>query len=378
MKTLIKSVIIFIIAATIIYFLFSKNLLDIKSFATALERHKIILCIIAFLQVLNCVFMSLRYFKLLKIFDVQVRFSNVISASFVGNAIGQWMPGALAFIEIIRIGLLFGATQEQQKNTSAEYHPTSTPVSEQHHKPIGLRSRLVIVSLFDRLIGFFAMLLAAFIVTGVIFAKHVLEKDTPFSQSYPLFFFFLLSTGLLSILISLPFASKSILLRRLLGKVEHGLLFVFRRGAPNQIIKKLFHELFALLNAVAAGCQKIVFFIVPLTYSVLCVLSLSLSIYLSALALDQHIPLSVILATTAIINLTAMLPISFGGLGGIQLVAMATLSIFGVSAQTAASAQFLQNSLNLVSVSFAGLFFVKLSLRQIKSLIAYRKIQSSA
>lgn len=368
MRNLFKSIIIFMIAISIIYFLFSRNILDIKSLTTAIHHHKKIIFSIAILQIVNCFLMSLRYFKLLKIFEIPVGLLNTVSASFVGNAVGQWMPGALAFIEIIRIGLLFGSTQEQKKIQSDTQSQITSVYSEQHHTPVGLRSRLIIVSLFDRLIGFFAMLMAAFAVTGFIFIKYMIEEKNSFSHAYPLFFFFILSTILLFVLILLPFASKSSLLRRLLNQIEQGILFVFRNGKINIGIKKLFHELFALLNAVSTGCQKIRFFIIPIIYSGLCVLTLSLSIYLSALALDQHIPFSAILATTAIINLTGLLPISFGGLGGIQLVAIATLSIFGVSTQTAASAQFLQNSINLISISFMSLIFIKSSLMQIKNL----------
>ena len=53
--------------------------------------------------------MTARYFSLLRIFKINTDFHNVTAATFVSNGIGQWLPGSMAFIEVIRIGLMLGA-----------------------------------------------------------------------------------------------------------------------------------------------------------------------------------------------------------------------------------------------------------------------------
>lgn len=123
----------------------------------------------------------------------------------------------------------------------------------------------------------------------------------------------------------------------------------------------------SLFDATTLASTRLRHFWKPLFYSFLCVLVQSVSTYYAALAIGNIIPYWAILATVPILAIATLLPLGFGGVGGMQVVAAISLSIFGVRPQDAASAQLLQTAINILSVSFVALFFSKLTYLQMRT-----------
>jgi uncharacterized membrane protein YbhN (UPF0104 family) len=329
------------------------GILDFNLFVSSFQNHKMLILGVILLQVINCFFMAFRYQYLLRIFKIQVGFFNGLSATVVSNSIGLWLPGSMAFIEVIRIGLMLGASQ----------HMTSV------REELSLRAKLTAISLFDRLIGLFVML----VFGGGAACYALFSNKQRFSLNLDqngaligIAVFSFLSAFFIAIL---PIFAKSVFFRKLLGHFERICLFLFRGGFLNKAFRKLFYEIFALLDAVVIGSKQISHFFIPIVFSCCCFLLMSLGTYFCAIAISNSIPFLAIFATLSILSLASLLPIGIAGIGGIQLVAAMAMTVFGVDPKTAASAQFLQTAINLLSVSALGFFFLKLTINQVRAIL---------
>ncbi len=384
MKIIFKSSILILISCIIIYLMSKHNFLELSSLKSAFIHNKKIIYLIFLLQIFACFIMTLRYFSLLKIFKINVDLKNVTAATFVSNGLGLWMPGSMAFIEIIRIGLMMGAGHKTIVNstTQGENLPECTfdKCSEQNtliiqnREQLSFRSRLTTVSLFDRLIGLWAMLFIGFFIIGSL----ILHSYNHFRSQYEyigMISLFILTLLLLVCITLLPYISKKTFLRRVFSRLERVFLIIFKHGFLNRILKKIFSEINSILDTIAIGSKSSIHFIPPLLFSFISVFIQAFSVYYSAIAISNAIPFSAILATVSILSIATLFPIGFGGIGGVQLVAAFSMSFFGVMPQSAASAQLLQTALNLFAVSFAGLFFSQLSWKQLQSVMKLYEIK---
>lgn len=352
-KNLFKISILLVVTAAFLFFMTKSGILDFHLFVSSFQNHKILILSVIFIQILNCFFMAFRYQYLLRIFKIQVGFFNGLSATVVSNSIGLWLPGSMAFIEVIRIGLMLGASKHV------------IPVREE----LSQRAKLTAVSLFDRLIGLFVMLVFgggtacyALFSSKQRFSLHLDQNGALIGIAI----FSFLSAFSIAIL---PVFAKSVLFRKILGRLERIFLFLFKNGFLNKLFRKLFYEIFALLDAVVIGSKQISHFFIPIVFSCCCFLLMSLGTYFCAIAISGSIPFLAIFATLSILSLASLLPIGIAGIGGIQLVAAMIMMVFGVDPKTAASAQFLQTAINLLSVSALGFFFLKLTINQVRAIL---------
>ncbi len=379
MKVIVKILFLFFISAIAIYFMYNHKIIDINSLKNAFIEHKKILFFIAFLQVLNCVFMTARYFSLLKIFKINTDFHNVSAATFVSNGIGQWLPGSMAFIEVIRIGLMLGAEkyymQDKNINLSGK---NENIVSDKEQKvlidknlaQLSLKSKLLAISIMDRLIGIGIML-----IFGIIFSLYAffLALKNNVEVTNGLMFFVFLSLFLLSIILLLPIVSRSLFFRKIISRIERIFLGIIKFRILTLLTRKLFEEVNSLLDAIALGSRKMRSLGSPIFYSCLSVSTFTLSTYFSAKAISAYLPIYVILAVLPMISLASLIPMGLAGMGGMQLVAALLFSVFGISPHTAGSAQLLQTAVNLVAISFMGMLFARLSAKQISAILESRK-----
>ncbi len=350
------------------------DILHLDSIISAFYKNRKDILIIACLQILLCFITTLRYFSLLNLFNIRADFKNVTAATFVSNALGLWMPGSMAFIEIIRITLMMGAEHNElssNENINQTLSNAENKKSEgisKNKKDLSIRSRLTTASLFDRLIGLWSML-----IFGLVFIAYlIIHNSNNMMNKSSLEFHGLISIFALTIFLFiaislLPFLSGKIFLRKILDHTERIILRIFRKTFIHRFLRKLTVEINAILDAISHGGTKMNMFVVPVLYSFLCVIIQAFSFYYSALALQSFIPFTAILATISILALATLLPIGFGGVGGVQFIAAITLSIFGVSTKIAASAQLLQTAVNLLSISFVGLFFLQLTSKQVRT-----------
>lgn len=376
MKTVIKMIALFFISVLTIYFLYNKNILDLNSLKNAFYEHKKLLIFIAFLQIVNCYMMTIRYFSILKIFNIKTDFHNVTAATFVSNALGQWLPGSMAFIEVIRIGLMLGADKfnfltkngnisENEKNLVQNSY-----IIEKNLNDLSLKSKLLAISIMDRIIGILVML-----GFGIIFSlyalKEIIFQHDKVHMEFILFFTF--SILLFLSLIALPFVSRILFFRKIITRLERLLINFSKHKLVKKVFKKGFEEINSLLDAIALGSKKIGSFGIPIIFSSFSVLILVFSLYFSAKAISAYLPLQVIFAVLPMICLASLVPMGLAGMGGMQIITALLFSIFAVSPNTASSAQLLVTAVNLLSISFGGLFFARLSAKQIHAIIKAKK-----
>jgi len=370
MKTLIKFIVLFLFSVIAIYFLLHQKIIDINALKNAFNTNKSLILLIAIIQISVCLFMTLRYFSLLKIFKIKTDFQNVLAATFVSNGVGQWMPGSMAFIEVIRIGLMLGADKHlNQKNLDKKEIEIKENLAE-----LALKSKLAAVSIIDRLIGILVMLGFGLIVSSFIYYQ-ISSNLNMIDKANSLKGFLVLTLLLFIAIIMLPFLSKSKVFRKILSRFERLFLALFKKGFLNKIIRKLFHEINSLLDAIVLGSSKLYLFWKPVFYSIMCVLLSCLGLYLSSVALSNKIPFEVILATISILSIASLLPIGIAGVGGMQIIAAIVFSLFLISPQAASSSQLLQTSVNLLAVSAVGILFARLSAKQIRAILLSRKNQ---
>lgn len=364
MKVLLKSTILIILSAAIIYLMSTHNFLQFDSLRLAFIHNKKLIYLVVFLQILSCFITTLRYFSLLKIFNIHVDFKNVTAATFVSNGLGLWMPGSMAFIEIIRVGLMLGVGHKSQLDSKATELKVDNSISE-NKEQLSLRARLTTVSLFDRLIGLWSMLFVGLMMIIVtLFTLH--KKISNNFESVGLIILFAFTVLLITFITLLPYVASKVFFRRIIEHIQRFFLILFKYGFINKILKKIFLEIDSILDAVSIGGKKFEGYLIPALYSFLCVFIQAIGTYYCAIAISSFIPFPAILATVPILAIATLLPIGFGGIGGAQFIAAISMSIFGVMPHSAASAQLLQTALNLLSLSFVGLFFSKLTSKQIK------------
>ncbi|WP_338636351.1 flippase-like domain-containing protein [Spirobacillus cienkowskii] len=367
MRTLFKIFILLILSVLTIYFMYSQEIINFSSLRQSFYDNKKIIVFIAFIQILNILFLTLRYFSLLKIFQIHAAFKNVLASNYVSLAIGQWFPGALAVIEVLRIALMLGS-----HNKAANINESNKIIDgiEQALTDLSLKSKLAAVSLMDRLIGFIVMLFIGCITILFLYFKSVYQNPGNLNN---LLLFLLFNFSLFVLMLTLPFLAKSKFFRKIITRIETLCIVTFRKGILNKIFRKFFNELNSLFDVLTLGIKKVTLFWVPLILSFVSFMLMGLGLYLSGVAISASIPFSAILSVISILSLASLLPIGLGGMGGMQIVAILVFSIFNVSPQHASSAQLLQTAISLIAITFMGLLFAKFSSAQICKVLSLQK-----
>ncbi len=337
------------------------DLIDLQTFKIAFLQNINIVLFVVFLQIFLCFLTVLRYNYIIKIFDISINFLNVTAATFVSNGLGLWLPGSMAFIEVIRVSLMIGA-KGQQEFKEQKNMDNDLSVAE-----VSLRSRLTTASLLDRLVGLWAMLFIGLMTSGYFILKQWFFQNNH-SNIFGLLSLFCFIFILIILISVLPFVSQSSFFLKCLYHVERIFLSMFRKGFAHEILKKLFFELNGVFSSIALVGSRMKSLLVPLVYSFICVFIQCFSIYFSGIAIFKNIPFVAILSTVSILNIATLLPLGFAGVGGAQVIAAVCFSFFAVSPQAASSAQLLQTALNLFALSFAALFFIHLSWKQLNFL----------
>lgn len=369
-KTVVKIIILFLISVISVYIMYKNNIINFNIFVHTFEEYKKLILIISCIQILNCLFLALRYFSILKIFKIKSDFRNVLAATFVSNGIGQWLPGSMAISEVIRVGLMLGVNYNftiSQKNNKSELDENLK--INQNLSELSNRSKLAAASIIDRIIGFFVMLIFSIVMISYIYFDL---KDNYSMQKY-IILLLTISISFLFFILFLPIFSRTLFFRKLFTRIEVFVLLLFRFGIINIMFRKLFHELNSIFDAIALGSKKIRLFLTPICYSVVVVFLGGLGLYLSGFAVAGNISFAAILATMSILSIASLLPLGLAGMGGMQIIAAILFSIFQTSPQAAVSAQLLQTTINLFTITFVGLLFARLSAKQIRAVLLSKK-----
>lgn len=365
MKLFVRAATLLLFSCGVIYAMQQKGLFDLSYLHQALLTGKSWLFLCLFVQLVLPFALVLRYFYLIRLFGVRSDLSHVSAATVVGTAVGQWAPGSLAVMEVLRVGLMVGADK----------HRSLTEVDHSHIK--GLKSRLAAASLFDRLIGFFVILLMGAVVSfGLILSERT--AHLPPAKLRLLWLLASLSlAGALSIAL-LPLVSRIRLVSRLLVSCY---LLCRRRASESAGLRvrifntaaRIFKQLRTLQLTVVAGSSRARNFVIPSFISVLSSLLSCLALYYASIAVGRGIDFYAILAVFPVMAVSMILPIGFGGVGGQQLVAVGLFDIFALNAASVSAASLLQNVVYFVANTLLGLFFAHLSARQLRAIFAKRK-----
>lgn len=357
-KSVLRSLGLMVLAFGFLLLMQKFGFLRLSDIAKAFSAHPKTIVGICALQIAASVVMMLRYWRLLNLFGIDTHLKQASSATFVSAALGQWFPGSLAVVEVLRVSLMFGGESN------------SRPLGRK--ADVGLKSRLAIVSLVDRLVGFLGILIMGCVFSGYLLVKMSLGEGD--SLGGVIFLFVLAAFGVLA-LVGLPFIVRLKLIRHL--KDRRVALNEEGEGFWRKTLAKVYGHLEAIRHDIEAGTRHPIRLVGPVLMSMVSLLLTSTTLFMSARALAVSLDLFQIICVFPIISVAALLPLGFAGIGGYQLVMASVFSIFAVSPSVVASAGVLQSALQLLANTFLGLLFFKICFTQIRSVFRREPVVSA-
>lgn len=348
-SSVFRSIALIFLAVLFLYYMQRFGFLRWAEIVSAFVAHPKTIVGVCAVQVAMAVVMMFRYWRLLGVFGVQTELRHASSATFVSTALGQWFPGSLAVTEVLRVSLMFGSDFAQQSK--------DTP------KQFEVKSRLAIVSLVDRLVGFLGILLMGALFSGYSLVKMLDAQGAEFEGVAALFV--LSSSGVL-VLVSLPFLVRARLIRKWTRSPKQ-----CHSGQKSVLFRwyfLLFQRLEVFRHDIEAGTRHPSRLVLPVLISILSLLLAATTLYLSARALSVRLDFLQIICVFPVISVAALLPLGFAGIGGYQLVMASVFGIFSVPPAAVASAGVLQSALSLLMCTLLGLLFWKVSSRQVRAI----------
>jgi uncharacterized protein (TIRG00374 family) len=362
LKVLIRLLLLLSLCFGFLYLMHRLELLRIADILSAFNKRPELLLMLVAVQMLSAFVMLIRYASLLRILGISVSFKQVSSATFVSTAVGQWAPGSLAVVEVLRLGLMIGS------------HSAMLPRAAKNGENAGMRARLTIASFADRLIGFLGILLAGFLGSFYVYSR------TPSTGG---FFGLFSGVGLLLMtsgvgtfsIISMPFLVRSRFAKHFSKKMRvHG-------EAAHRLHGRIWNaglrHFETFRHNMDAGSRHPLRLLGPLSLSVVSLLLGCLTLFLSARALGESLDYLQIVAAFPLMAVTALLPLGFAGIGGYQLIMASIFSLFSVSPAVVASSGVLQSAVLLVVNTVIGLFFAKVCSGQIRAIFNRRSVAES-
>jgi uncharacterized protein (TIRG00374 family) len=354
MKIIFRSFALIGFAAVVLWLMGRANLIDFSMIQNAFQHEKGFVLLTIGVQLLIFILLMYRYVLTVRAFSVRVPTKDMAAATFVSVAIGQWAPGAMAIMEVIRMGLMFG---------------TNKNVPEEE----GVKPRLVAASLYDRLIGFMVILLIGFVASSYLVLLQLKLNAAPATLAPLLALAVFSLCGTLAI-IALPFVTRLSASHRILVGLHKRLGDNTQTPSPlTRALQQALAQAEKLRHVLASGGSNLKSFSSATFVSLVASVLMSVAIYTAALAVGTPIPLTAIIASFPVVAIASLLPMGFAGMGGYQLVTVAVFHIFGVDARVAASANLLQTALSLLTCTALGLLFARSSLHQIRALLSRKK-----
>ncbi len=359
MKAILRSLLLLVVAFVFLSVMQKLGLLRWSDIVAAFIAHPKTILGVCLVQAFCAVVMMVRYWKLLNLFGVSTPLSQASSATFVSTALGQWFPGSMAVVEVLRIGLMFGNDPQRSLNSSGS--------------GAGLKAKLAIVSLVDRLVGFLGILLMGFVFAGYLLVQVVATDSSEISGVL----FLMTTSGLgAATLFALPLFVRwkpvRLLCRRFSEK-QYG-----SGTRVRAVFAAIARQLEPLRHDIEAGTRHPSRLAWPIVLSFVNLLAASAALYLAARALSVHLDFFQIVCVFPIISVASLLPLGFAGIGGYQLIMATVFGIFSVSPAVVASAGVLQSALGLFVNTLLGLMFLKVSSSQIRSIFRRQSAPSAS
>jgi uncharacterized membrane protein YbhN (UPF0104 family) len=356
-KTILRTVVLLVLCGGFLYLMQRFNLLRVSDIANAFHERPGVILGLACVQAFAAFIMMIRYGALLGVLGLSAPFKQVSSATFVSTAVGQWAPGSLAVVELLRVGLMIGSQPENVPTDKAQTQP---------HRQQGIKARIAIASFVDRVIGFLGILVLGFLCSVYLFFRSDFPVDLRGFLAGP--GLLLLSSALgTSALISMPLLVRLKWIRRL-GTIDGGKSEGGKRSRFIQGLRSLLRHFETVRHNIEVGSRKPHRLLLPIGLSMLSLLLTSFSLYLSAQALGESLDFIQIVCAYPLISLSAVLPLGFAGIGGYQLIMASIFGLFSVSPAVVASSGVLQSAVVLVVNTFIGLLYARVCSGQIKAI----------
>ncbi len=326
MKSFLKSTALILTTVFFVYLMNRFNWVDLSDFRRAFNEGKIWIAWACVAQLFLAAGMLVRYHFILKFFDLNVPFVKTTQATFVGNGLGQWAPGSMAFIEVIRLGLMIGTSDN------------------------GTKSKLAVVSLYDRLIGFFCILVLGSFAAGYLAIKSG-SHDTHSSMLV------LMGLSLLgaACIAATPFVAGSEVLNALFRKLT-------LKGAAHQLIEKIN----VLRLDLSWNGKSYMGLAAPILFSFGSIFCAIYAIYFCSIALNIQLDFASLTSVYPIVSVLGLLPLGIGGIGGQQLLIASVVALVGVNSQDMAAACLLQAGLILIQYTIFAIPFVPSTLSHLR------------
>lgn len=322
-----------------LYGLVYLGLIDLRVIETSLISNSTIIVFAFLILLIMNVLIAFRYFLILRAFSVPSPINKVIAASLACAAISIWFPSSIVLNETFRVLFMFGASRGSNR-----------------HDNLILVSKIITVSVFDRLVGFFVILsLGAFFSFTSPFFLNTGEHLKEFRFSG-----LLAAIGAAGILISpylagaypivapLKYITKVISVKTTLSRSPILLLLAK--------VNRLFVAFEAALSLFEKEGKRLGRFVLPALVSLVCIFLWNISTYLFMKASNIDIPLSIVFSVSPLVAIISLLPLGFAGIGGFQFFIGRVYSIFGIDPVVAASTNILQGGCMLLVTTILGLF----------------------
>jgi len=280
---------------------------------------------------------AVRSHILLKRISVVTKFSHVLTAGFIGQAMGQWMPGSMMIIEVIRFGLVTGMSRPR---------PNADGISDRDDLP----ARVGVVFLLDRVLGLGALFIAGALCAAILYAKG----DPLIRHSYPLIAMAATSFFAGASLLMAPFWIRNKRLRKFLTGMGGDSFHRNRAGRAKSPFAGVLRTLRGGMNALGGMSITWRDLRLPLLISLALAVLNPLTLYSAAWAIDRPLPILAITTSIPFTLLAILLPLGIAGFGGQQAMAVGAFSVFNLNPETVVAASLVQNVLALTVYTVCG------------------------
>ncbi len=280
---------------------------------------------------------AVRSHILLKRISVVTKFSHVLTAGFIGQTVGQWMPGSMVIIEVIRFGLVTGMSRSR---------PNAEAMGDRDDLP----ARVGIAFLLDRVLGLGALFITGAFCAAILYAK----RDPLIKHLSPLIAMAVISFLVGVLLLMAPLWARNRLLRKTLADPGADSILRNRVGRGRNPFARVLQTLRDGMKALGELSMTWRELCLPLFISLVLAVINPLTLYSAAWAIDRPLPLPAIITAIPFTLLAILLPLGIAGFGGQQAMAVGAFSVFNINPETVVAASLVQNVLALIVYTVCG------------------------
>jgi uncharacterized membrane protein YbhN (UPF0104 family) len=359
----IKSLAFLALAAVIVFAMVRFELINLESLRSAFVNGRHWISLSFGLCLLATVVNLWRYKRLLNLLGVNVPFRGAAAATSVSLFIGQWLPGSMAISEMVRLGLMMGASRMSMQNGASQNNPLDPAAS----LVAGPRARIFVSSFLDRACG-----LTVFMSVGTVACAIALLGAASTGTVAPheltiLGGMLLFGTFGAAALLCLPWLAKHPATLRALER--HNERWSSSSGKAGQLVGRVIAALKKITAPMADPAFTYQGFLGALAISLMSSLSLVGLFWCCSKAVGFEMSYLQVAAVFPFLAIAQLLPIGFGGIGGHQLVAIALFQAFSLNPTGVATASLLAGVVPLVLNAAVGMLFLPTSAGQVRAIL---------